>query len=111
MSDVLDGATFFAGERLKWREKEFQREVVNHARLHGWRKIYHTYFSDRSEAGFPDLVLVRPGRIVFAELKTMKGKVSPTQDEWLTALMDGGAEVYTWRPCCWNSGEIEKVLA
>lgn len=110
---TMDGATFFAEQRLRWREKEFQREVLTLAKDHGWTHRYHTYFSDRSEAGFPDVVLVNPARnrIIFAELKTMRGKTTPTQDSWLNALMDGGGEVYIWRPCCWNSGELQAVLA
>lgn len=107
---TVDGAAFFADERLRWREKEFQREVLTLAKDHGWTHRYHTYFSDRSEAGFPDIVMTKPGRIVFIELKTMKGKTTASQDGWLTALMDGGGEVYVFRPCCWNSGEIEEVL-
>lgn len=97
-------------------EKQLQAAVVECARLLGWR-VYHTYDSRRSEAGFPDLTMVRRGRIVFAELKTAKGRTSAMQDAWLDDLdpahggTDGdGAEAYVWRPLDWTSGRIEAVL-
>lgn len=60
--------------------------------------------------GFPDLVLVRPGRVIYAELKAHAGTVSPDQQVWLDRLRGGGAEVYLWRPRHWLSGEIEATL-
>ena len=112
---MIDGATFFAAERLRWGEKHFQAQItrvyVGSERKpvpNAW-KAYHSYFSDRSEAGWPDLVMVRE-RVVYAELKAMKGVVSARQQEWYDALIAAGAEAYIWRPCCWNSGEIERVL-
>jgi hypothetical protein len=37
-------------------------------------------------AGLPDLVLVKPPRVVFLELKSDKGRVRPEQQIWLDAL-------------------------
>ena len=51
-----------------------------------------------SSIGFPDLVLVRNDRTVFAELKTDKGKLSVAQDGWLNLLRGTSNEVYLWRP-------------
>jgi VRR-NUC domain len=58
-------------------------------------------------AGFVDLVLVRE-RVVFAELKAAKTRITRAQIQWLDALADAGAEVYVWRPGDWQ--EIEQVL-
>jgi hypothetical protein len=77
-------------------EKQWSSQVYDLCRLMGWKR-YHTYFSKRSPAGFPDETLVRD-RVVFLELKTETGKVSPHQKEWLTALLNAGAEVYIARP-------------
>lgn len=111
----VDGARFFDAEVLRWGEKAFQAKVlstyVGSAKKwvpNAW-KAYHTFFSDRSEAGWPDLVLVRD-RIVYAELKGMKGVLGDRQKEWYDALIAAGGEAYIWRPCCWISGEIEAVL-
>lgn len=79
-------------------EKEFLRQVVDLARLFRWR-TYHPWLSVRSERGWPDLALCRPPRLVLAELKSERGKTSPSQDEWLALLAAvHGVETFLWRP-------------
>lgn len=91
----------------------------------GWRG-YHTHRSQHSPAGFPDLTLVRGGVLVFAELKTERGKTTPEQDAWLEDLglvADRAAaqdptgvpvplivDVHLWRPSDLLEGRIEAVL-
>ena len=96
---------------MRWPERTLQRHVIDLARTLGYGLIYHTYFSDRSEAGYPDLHLVRPGRSLFVELKATKGRVTPTQDAWIAGLRDAGVEVHVWRPADWIAGTIAEVLA
>ena len=91
----------------KISEAQFQAQVIRYAELMGWR-AYHTYDSRRSAAGFPDLVLVKRPRIVFAELKSGRGRVSPSQAAWLAELRACRQEVFCWRPSDWE--EIERVL-
>jgi hypothetical protein len=93
--------------RLKQSERDFRQQVVQLAQLRGWL-VYWTWTSIHSPAGFPDLVLCRPaqdgrpGRIVFAELKTATGKVTLAQQEWLAALgACTGVEAALWRPADW----------
>jgi hypothetical protein len=62
-------------------------------------------------AGFPDLVLVRPPRVVFAELKRESGNTTQLQERWLDALSSCPVEVYVWRPRHWLDGTIERVLS
>jgi hypothetical protein len=78
-------------------EREWQRTVVDLARQLGWRLTYHTHDSRKSAHGFPDLVLVRE-RILYLELKSEGGKVSPAQQEWLDALNAADGEAYVIRP-------------
>lgn len=78
-------------------EKQLQQQVIDLARICGWQRRYHTYRSTRSEPGFPDLVLVRE-RIVFLELKTETGKLSPAQRDWLRDLAAADGETYLVRP-------------
>ncbi len=80
-------------------EAELQETVREIAKTTGWL-YYHTYRSRRSPAGFPDVVLVRPPRVVFAELKSDTGKVTKEQRMWLDELLKcvGAVETYVWRP-------------
>src|SRR5579859_4032261 len=89
-------------------EQAFQRQVEALADLRGWL-FYHSHDSRRDRPGFPDLVLVRAPRLLIAELKSARGRVSPAQQEWLAAFRAcPGNEVYVWRPGEW--AEIERVL-
>ena len=79
-------------------EKEFLGTVTRLATLADWYP-YHTHRSDRSEPGFPDLNMVRGPRLIYAELKTEKGRVTPYQTKWLDRLaLSGRCETYLWRP-------------
>ena len=65
--------------------------------------------------GFPDYVLVKAPRLIFAELKvhpeTQKaGRPSEDQVAWLAEFSQiPGAEVYVWRPD--DRSEILRILA
>lgn len=79
-------------------EAEFQRQILQAAKTFGWLR-YHTRYSIGSVLGYPDLTLVKPPRVIFAELKKQTGKTSPEQDVWLGCLRDcPGVECYLWRP-------------
>ena len=85
-----------------------QSRVVDLARLRGWRH-FHAYSSRRSTAGWPDLALVRTGRLLLAELKTQTGQVRPEQRQWLADLGTvAGVEVHLWRPSDWPT--VQAVL-
>lgn len=62
----------------------------------------------QGDKGFPDLVLVGRGRVIFAELKTAKGVVSDDQREWIEAIAATPVEVYLWRPA--DLDEIAEIL-
>ncbi|HYW27703.1 MAG TPA: VRR-NUC domain-containing protein [Terriglobales bacterium] len=99
-------------EVLSWQqpklsERRFQSQVLRYAALRGWH-AYHTLRSDGSAAGFPDLVLVRRPRVVFAELKSDRGRCTPEQRAWLAELAECSVEVRLWRPGDWE--EIERCL-
>ncbi len=81
----------------KISEKNFEQLIKELARVNNWL-YYHTYRSTRSVPGFPDCVMVKGTRIVYAELKTEKGIVSSPQQQWLEALAGACNEVYLWRP-------------
>lgn len=89
-------------------ERDLTRFVADCAVRFGWAR-YHTHRSDFSPAGWPDEVLCRPPRLVIAELKSAKGKVSDAQQRWLD-LIGGvpGVEAYLWRPA--DQDEIVRIL-
>lgn len=80
---------------------------------------YHTLPSQRQSGrwvtaatskGFPDLILAGHSRLLAVELKTMKGKPTAEQLEWLARFEASGVETYIWRPIDWLDGSIIKVL-
>jgi hypothetical protein len=89
-------------------ETKFTDEVRRLARTLGWFE-YHTYNSRRSTAGFPDLALVREPWLVFAELKTEIGNVTPSQFAWLREMQtvaDHADNVWVW---VWRPHDMEGI--
>jgi len=84
-------------------EAGLQKLIIQAAQLYGWRishfrpaltsKGWRT--AVEGHAGFPDLVLAKDGKVIIAELKTEKGKLSPAQVVWQQALGDC---YRLWRP-------------
>lgn len=101
-------------------EAQLQTCVIDLARCYHWRvahfraartdKGYRTPVS-ADGAGFPDLLMLRNGRLLVAELKSETGKVAKRQEEWLEAFYWADAETVTWRPADWHSGEILRTLS
>lgn len=97
--------------RVQMSEKVFMQAVIDCARWLGWR-VYHTFDSRRSAQGFPDLCCIRGKRLIVAELKTARGKVTDAQAWWLAGfLLVPNVEIYVWRPADWLDGTIERVLS
>jgi hypothetical protein len=98
-------------------EAQFQKAVIDAAHLLGWR-VHHTRPARsgkgwrtpiQGDAGFPDLVLARGERVIFAELKRdRRSKPTPEQAAWLETLGTSHLDVYIWRPEDWD--DIERIL-
>ena len=56
------------------------------------------------------LILIRPPRIVVAELKADRGRLSADQDAWLSDLAACGIDVHVWRPVNLDDGSILEAL-
>ena len=112
---VMTAADYRAKVAAAMTEAQLLEQVRALATALGWR-IYHTHDSRRSPAGFPDLVMVRGGRLLFVELKATRGRYGPGQVEWLDDLTDVAAgsgdvvEALTWRPADLLDGTIEAIL-
>lgn len=61
-------------------EAQLQAHAIQLATALGWT-TYHTHDSRRSQPGFPDLVLARPPQLMFRELKTTRGRLTPEQKQ------------------------------
>lgn len=97
-------------------EAQLSAAIVELAELLGWR-VFTVRRSDRAivasrtGAGFPDLVMVRSGRLLAVELKRARAKPTAEQYTWLAALGGcPGVEVDVWRPAQWHDGAIERAL-
>lgn len=112
---------------MRESEAGFQEKVMQYAALRGWlihhdrpararergtgRDGWRTAIS--GDAGFPDLVLARHGRVVFAELKSDIGKPTPAQARWADHLgydlgFESTFDYYLWKPSDWI--DIERIL-
>jgi len=112
-------------------EREFASKVISCAVEHGWM-VYAVLdarnYAKRTSKGYPDLTMARKGRLIFAELKSQKGKMSDNQFEWRGELLKVQSETMefplggkttiddearpvryaVWRPSDWD--EIEEIL-
>jgi hypothetical protein len=91
-------------------EKQLQAAVMKLAKLRGF-EVFHPAVSQFSAAGWPDLVLSRPDRTLFRELKSAKGKLTAAQEGWLDRLRLSGLDADVWRPADLASGRIAHELA
>lgn len=105
--------------KAKVTEFEFMKQVLQLAKLHGWRTAHFRPGISQSGrwitavsgdgVGFPDLVLVRREHIMFIELKRdMDCDMSDAQTAWMMALLEAKIECAVWTPDDWET--IERVL-
>lgn len=90
-------------------EAEFQQQVVTLAKACGWRVVHHR-ISLGTPHGWPDLVLLHPGRkrALFWELKSATGTASLAQNTMIADLTACGLDADILRPGDWD--HIEAVL-
>lgn len=89
-------------------EADFQRQVTDLATILGWEWVHFrpartahgwaTPVSGPLGKGWPDLILVKPGRRIAAELKADKGHAAGDQLVVLNALAAAGFETHVWWP-------------
>ncbi len=103
-------------------EKAFTTTVIRMAQAFGWKVAhFRPGMTLRGRwvtpvqgdgAGFPDLFLLRADRLIIAELKTERGRLSERQVSWYMDLLAFSAHfgpevlVTIWRP-----SDIDKIEA
>jgi hypothetical protein len=56
--------------------------------------------------GVPDIIILHAGRTLWLELKSNKGKLSPTQEDWREFLCNNGFAFY----CCNTLDQVQASL-
>ena len=92
-------------------EKDFLKTIIDYAHLRGWSIAHFRTSMTQSGrwatavqadgAGFPDLVIVRE-KVIYAEVKANKGRLSPDQVEWRERLLGAHQTYYCWMPSDWD---------
>ena len=92
----------------EWSEADLQKHVIELAELRGWR-VYHarpaqtgkgwrTPVGSDTSVGFPDLVAARGKKVMWRELKSDTGRLTPGQEIWRDVLVGAGEDWAVWRP-------------
>ena len=89
-------------------EAQWQARVLDLARFHRWWVFHIGDSRTVTEAGWPDLVLLRE-RMILVELKSDTGRVSRAQTDCHERLLATGQTVFVWLPAMWD--EVQKILA
>lgn len=97
-------------------EADWTGQVIDYGHLRGWLVMHQRpartstgwRTAVQGDVGFPDLVLCREGRVIFAELKSQAGAVRVEQKRWLEELAKVALEatnvlVSIWRPGDWDA--------
>ena len=93
----------------KMREvEEWQPQFLDLAHMLGWQHMHvrrtigkgRKWTTGTSVKGWPDLTLWHEGqvRLIFVELKSDDGRLSPDQEVVLASLDAAGQETYVFRP-------------
>lgn len=91
-------------------EDQLLRKVLELARKYNV-VAFHSYDSKRDTVkGWPDLVLVGPDQMAFAELKTMSGEPSREQTLLKYKIRATGHRWHLWRPVDLEDGTIKEIL-
>lgn len=99
------------GDKIAITEKAFESQVKDLAKILHCDKYYHPFLSKWSERGFPDCTIIKVPRLIFAELKSEKGVLTPAQAEWLELLRQcKTVEAHLWRDGDDILDEIAEIL-
>jgi len=90
-------------------EKQLQAAVIEMCRVYGIA-CYHTYNSERSVPGWPDLALCGARGFITRELKAEYGKTTIEQEHWGWLLRQAGVSWDIWRPDDLRSGRVQREL-
>ncbi len=106
-------------------ERDLQNAIVDAAHLYGY-DVFHARPALSKKGwrtpvaydgkGYPDLTMVGNGRVIFAELKSARGKLEREQEHWLEGLekvaqVTDHVRVCVWTPADWPDRVLEVLQA
>lgn len=89
-------------------ERELQQLVADLCQLLGLLH-FHVKHSRGMTAGWPDSVIIG-SKVIYRELKSEAGKLTPEQRAVGDKLQAAGADWKVWRPSDWLTGGIDLEL-
>jgi Holliday junction resolvase len=72
-------------------ESQIQKEIKEYLQWKGWY-VYKNHQSLGSHRGLFDLTAIKNGRVVWIEVKTPRGKVSPFQEQFMKEIREHGGD-------------------
>ena len=105
----LDVRQILAAKMTEAELDQAVRDLAKWLRLHCF-SIRNSLAGRVSEPGFPDMVIVGAGGVLWRELKRQNGRLRPGQIEYGSALQAAGQDWKVWRPSDLIGGVIEAEL-
>ena len=103
------GASLAGLHAAAMTEAELEEQIRDACKKLGVIRI-HIYHARGTTPGVPDDILIGARGVLWRELKTMRGHVSPAQRAMGEALLAAGQDFAIWRPEDWFSGRIRLEL-
>lgn len=92
------------------RHEQLRVRVKELAVISGYEHIYYTWNSRHSPAGFPDMLLLKGGRLIVIEFKIRPDNLSPEQYFWLMEFLNLTDEVYVFDDSDEDWEKIEALI-
>lgn len=96
---VKNDAGHIRDRHLAWSEAELVANIITCAQDNGWVAVHHRPAKTakgwrtlaEGNAGSPDILCCKGGRVLLIEAKSATGRLSPEQREWAAALEYGAS--------------------
>lgn len=110
-ANTIDRDELLRLQALAMSEPQLQNKIIADAKALGVRWCYHTWNSQHSAAGMPDLLLLHDGRAIAAELKREGKSATAAQVAVLHQFgLLAGVEAFLWRPSDYLAGRVAAAL-
>jgi hypothetical protein len=91
-------------------EADLQTHIISMAEALGYEVVHIRDSRGQRAVGLPDLMLIRAPTLIFAELKTEKGRLTAKQEWFMAQVRECGVPAYLWRPSDWMAGTVQRII-